>query len=741
MARSLQLQVILDAVDRATGPMRNIAKGSAGAGAAIRQTRDHLRDLQDQQKRITAFQDMARQANDTRGALSLKRKELSALTAQMSASENPAKRLVQQQQRAQREVDKLSTRYREQTQRGKELRKELPAKAAGIKNLGDHQSDLARRVEAANRVLGQQQEALRRLGAADVTGRYRTMSTEVGRLARRTLVMGGAAAGGIFAIANSTATLGDQVAKAADKLGLGIDVFQELRYAGERGGMANELMDKTLLNFTRRIAFAARGTGAAVKAYDELGLSAEALSQMTPDQALGVVADRLEQIQDHNERLGYASQIFDNTGGAAMLNVLKGGAEGLKELRNQAHLTGYVLSEQAARDAEVFNDSLLDAQLGMKGMKNIIGAELMPSITELMQSFSGWMIENRHRVQEFAQVFGARMKSAVPIIIDMAKGAAQFFTTFARGVQTIAGWVGGFQNLAIIMGVLFSLKAITSVLAFVFAIFKAGSAILMLSKTLGIAAGAAKLFGLTLMGTPIGWFMAAIAALAAGVYLIYRNWDGISGWFAQRWQAIKDTLSGVISLFTTQLPDQFRELGHAMIAGLIGGILGKATALRDALTGAAGNAVSGFKNLLGINSPSKVFAEFGVNTMEGYQQGIQRAEAKPLREISGIAKRIQQAGAGLLLGTLSTVAGALPNSMGVDARVSSASFDTRGPLSSAAGSGGLTIEGGIHISVQAQPGMDEQALARHIATEVQRALANAHHQASARQRSALYDTD
>ncbi|MDP2127232.1 MAG: hypothetical protein Q8K97_07620 [Pseudohongiella sp.] len=737
MARNLQLQVILDAVDRATGPLKNLAKGSAGAGAAIKQTRDHLRELQDQQKRISAFQDMTRQAKASQGALGDKRKELAALTAQISATDTPAKRLIQQQQRAQREVDQLSKRFRDQTQRSRELQRELPAKAQGIKNLGHQQSDLAKRVEAANRTLAMQQEALRRLGDADVTGKYRTMSTEVGRLARRTMIMGGAAAGGIFAIAKSTANLGDDVAKTADKLGMGLDVLQELRYAGERGGMATDLLDKSMLTFTRRIAFAARGTGAAVKAYDELGLSAEALAQMKPEQALAVVADRLKDISDHNTRLGYASQIFDNTGGAAMLNVLKDGSDGLKELRAQAHLTGYILSEQAARDAEVFNDSLLNAQLGMKGMKNIIGAELMPSITELMQTFSVWMIENRHRVQEFAQTFGARMKSAVPILIDLAKGAGQFFSTLATGTQFLARILGGFDRLAILLAVLFASKAILSIAAFGIAIFKAGSAILMLAKTLPIAAGAAKLFGLTLMGTPIGWIIAGIAALAGAVYLIYRNWSGISSWFADRWNAVKEIFSSVINRFTTELPDQFRGLGRAMIDGLIGGIIGKATALRDAVTGAAGRAVSGFKDLLGIRSPSKVFAEFGVNTMEGYQQGIQRSEAQPLREITGLAKRLQQAGAGVLFGTISTLASALPGSIGVDMP----RLDTRGPIAPSQASGGIVIQGGIHVQVTATPGMDEQALARYVAAEIQRALADAQHRAEARHRSALHDTD
>ena len=49
--------------------------------------------------------------------------------------------------------------------------------------------------------------------------------------------------------------------------------------------------------------------------------------------------------------------------------------------------------------------------------------------------------------------------------------------------------------------------------------------------------------------------------------------------------------------------------------------------------------------------------------------------------------------------------------------------------------------GDINITVNPAPGMDEQALARYVAAEVQRALAQATREAGAKRRSALYDID
>lgn len=776
--RNLQLQVILAAVDRATGPLKQIAGGSAGAALALRQTRDNLKGLQDQQKRITAFTDMTAQAKATKSALTDKSRELQKLNTEIGASENPGKRLVRQQITAQKEVDKLTKRYDEQLKKSRDLTRELPAKAAGIRNLGHQQSELAKQVDAANKKLELQQSALKRMGEADLAGNYRNMRSEVSSFATATIAAGTAAAGGIFALANSTATLGDEIGHAADRIGINRTALQEIRYAGEiGGGMDIAAVDASLLTFTRRLGLAARGTGAAVKAYDELGLSADALSRMQPEQALALVADRLAEIGDHNDQLSYASQIFDTGGGANMLKALKDGSAGLESYARDARMIGYILGEKAVADSEAFKHSLDMSTFSLRGMKNIIGAELMPVVTQLMDTFSGWLVENRPQVEAFGRAFGQRLQEAVPTIISLGKGLAKLVSTIASIIRTVAWLVGGFENLAVVLAVLFSLKMIVAIGAFIIALYKTGSAILLLAKTLPIAATGMKFFAgaVAMVGTALKTMTAfllanpivlAIAAIAGLAYLIYKNWGAVKNWFTTLWTEVTGAFQGGLAGITRLLlnwspigmiwraitgglrmlgmdiPAQFSSFGGAIVDGLIGGITAKLSALRSAITGAGGRMASWFKDALGINSPSRVFAQFGINTMDGFQQGLQRKESEPIGVLTGFVKRLKQIGAGVAIGAASSLAAAMPASVGIDTgAINRIPLDARGPLQAGSQAGGLTIEGGIHITVQSQPGMNEQQLAQYIGAEVQRALANAHHQASARQRSALYDTD
>ena len=115
------------------------------------------------------------------------------------------------------------------------------------------------------------------------------MASDIGRNARRLAVGATIAGGAIFGVASSTAQLGDEVAKTADKLGIGIGELQELRYAAERSGVSTSAFDTALEKMTKNIGLAMEGTGAQKDALDALGLSASDLATMLPRRLWGLL--------------------------------------------------------------------------------------------------------------------------------------------------------------------------------------------------------------------------------------------------------------------------------------------------------------------------------------------------------------------------------------------------------------------------------------------------------------------
>ena len=126
------------------------------------------------------------------------------------------------------------------------------------------------------------------------------------------------------------------------------------------------------------------------------------------------------------------------------------------------------------------------------------------------------------------------------------------------------------------------------------------------------------------------------------------------------------------------------------------------------------------KERLGIQSPSRVFAGIGRDTMAGLAQGLEHHGDVPISRLRALTQRIRNAGRGIMLG------------LAAGAASTAAAADT--------GTGaGATASGGNHyeIHIHAAPGMDEDALARLMLDKIRE-----HERMKAqRQRSALFDRD
>lgn len=701
MAKNLDLQVVLAARDKLTKPLKKIDATTTGTARALKQAQAETKQLQNSQRDISSFRRMDDALGKNAKALAESQERVRRLGHELRTTSKPTAKLRNEYNKARQEVEKFTRKGQDQRKELGKVRKRLSDAGVDVRNLSGEQRRLADQMQATNNRIQRQRKYLDQLGKADISGKFSNMTGEVGRFGRRTALATSVAAASIFGIANSTATLGDQVAKTGDKIGVALGPFQELRYAAERSGVSTEKFDSSLERFIKRMGEATQGTGAARKAYEELGLSAEDLAKLTPEQSLEVVADRLSSVENQSQRVAVAAQLFGREG-VAMVNMLKDGSSGLQALRRDARATGYVLSEEAARDAEAFKDAMLDAQLGMAGMKNTIGAELMPAITDMMGDLSSWMRENRDQVSAFAYNFGTKLKNAIPVLRDIAVGAASTAKTLGMITSNLADMVGGFDNLGIILAVVLAMKPIMAILAFGKAIFMATSAVVGLAGGLPAVAAGIKAIGVALTANPIGLIIAAIAG--AG-YLIYKNW-------------------GAIMDFFKSLPAKFSGFGSMIMDGLVGGLLGGLDKVKDTIVNAGQKTIGWFKGVLGIKSPSRVFMSAGQDTLEGYRKGIQKQEPAALKQVSGFGKRVRSVGAGIAIG-----ASALPAAAGVH-------FDNRPPIATGTPAA-ATAGDSVTINVYAAPGQNE----REIAAQVERILQERDRRKATRARSALYDRE
>jgi len=135
---------------------------------------------------------------------------------------------------------------------------------------------------------------------------------------------------------------------------------------------------------TNRISEAAQGTGEAVGALQELGLSASKLNTLTADEKMVAIAKALAGVENQGDKARLAIDLFGRQG-IQLLGTLEGLAEsGMKPLQDEMRELG-VLSAADAKGIEEMNDSWGEFKAAIQGVFNQVAASLAPVLNDLLE--------------------------------------------------------------------------------------------------------------------------------------------------------------------------------------------------------------------------------------------------------------------------------------------------------------------------------------------------------------------
>ena len=179
-----------------------------------------------------------------------------------------------------------------------------------------------------------------------------------------------------------------------------------------------------------------------------------------------------------------------------------------------------------------------------------------------------------------------------------------------------------------------------------------------------IAAGATWAFNaaLAVLTSPITLVVAAIALIAAGGYLVVKNWGAISAGLNAEFNKIKsyvlnavatmqaawdrgvaNTRGAIINIKNTivttlkELPSRMLQIGKDIVNGLINGIKQGASGVATAIGSMASSAVAKAKSVLDIRSPSRVMKKVGEQTAQGMADGIKKGKKAVVTEAQKMA--------------------------------------------------------------------------------------------------------
>ncbi|WP_095184141.1 phage tail tape measure protein [Pseudomonas sp. Irchel 3H9] len=371
--------------------------------------------------------------------------------------------------------------------------------------------------------------------------------------------------------------------------------------------------------------------------------------------------------------------------------------------------------------------------------------DLINTLGEIANSVGTWARENPKLAGGLVKVVAAIAALAF-VFGGLALTMASMLGPFAvlRYGMAMFGLQGG--GITSMLGRL--MPTLTGLARNVFPMFAQG--VRMLAMTMGGAlVTALRTVSIALWGlsaNPIVLIIAAVvAALAAGAYLIYRNWDAVKSYFTNAWTEINagfdggiggiittmvnfsplglvyQAFAGVLSYLGIELPSRFTEFGNMIVNGLVNGLMAGLGSVKTAIGSIGDASIGWFKEKLGIHSPSRVFAELGGFTMAGLTQGLEVGQKGPLDALSSMTKQMTAAGT-LALGATAMPAFAVDNTPPISSSPSAAVYDSHD-----------TYE----ISITAGPGTDMQSLEK----SVRAMMTRIENEKKARQRSKLSDLD
>lgn len=339
----------------------------------------------------------------------------------------------------------------------------------------------------------------------------------------------------------------DQIQKLEQRLGASTEALSEYRHVAKLTGVEFGTLTTGWQRMTRRIAEAAKGTGEAQKALQELGLDVQALNQLAPDQQFEALADAIQSVKNPADQVRLAMKLFDSEG-VALIQTMEGGADAIRAARTEARELGLSLSREQVNQAADFNDEWERLRATFTGAAQSIVVDLIPTLTELAGTLREDVAPAIRKVLEFFDLVepqAVKMREVERLITSVQRGIAA--TQRAVGVQQAAG------NQQAVDALTESLQAQQAELDRLQA---------KLDRYRGSAQGAAT------TTPPVGLRIPAIAPAGASGARASASSDADQ--FARRFQALQDALDPV-SAKTRDYLENVELLDRAWVAGQISG--------------------------------------------------------------------------------------------------------------------------------------------------------------------------
>ncbi len=240
--------------------------------------------------------------------------------------------------------------------------------------------------------------------------KLKAFGESVRSLGLRLAGLGGAALAPLAGAVKLFSSAGDILDKMSLRTGVSVEALSELGFAAEQSGADLQTLENGVRVMQRTLNDADRGLATAQDALADLGLAADDLRGLSPEQQFKALAEAISRIEDPSKRAAVAMQVFGRAG-TRLLPLIEGGVNDIEALQAQARSLGLTISTETAKDAALLNDTMNILFRVLKQGVFIVGSSLAPTviklanaITRVVVAASEWVKQNKAVVVSAAKI-------------------------------------------------------------------------------------------------------------------------------------------------------------------------------------------------------------------------------------------------------------------------------------------------------------------------------------------------
>ena len=229
----------------------------------------------------------------------------------------------------------------------------------------------------------------------------------------------GALAGGAFAEFGRRAFFNaEAIARLSRDLGVSTENLSEMQSVLRRLGLPFEGYIDGVRTMQERLQELTDGTPSVVAAFERIGLSARDFRDKTPDEALRLLIERLEDTEDVTKRNATALEIFGDEAGKVFIRLAETGADRIAKMRREADRLGLSIDERQASKVFKFGESL-----------RFLGEVFLGAINQTVLDNMDSMVQSVRTLIEFAPQllkFAAGLTRFIGQLLQFAERYGQF---------------------------------------------------------------------------------------------------------------------------------------------------------------------------------------------------------------------------------------------------------------------------------------------------------------------------